>query len=347
LSFPNWYIEQVLDEEQSDLTRTLSTLRKDYKTMDAALKRIQGKSKQAGQQFLFESFPRWYIGWLLVQTKFDETQCWKALQKSQKTLELLRNMERDADQSLLQWLFEQGGCQVRGRDTEGRPVIWLRKFDDQGKISFPYTEHLLHVVWVTTWVMRAMKPDLVDRGLLVVLSIRDLSLQSINPVLEGKLAGMMSSLFPVSNPGGKNCIYYRNSLVNQKQEQIVDRFLARSPDGASFFHLVTSDGQDILDLLQDPRDVPSTFFESGKAVSFDMATYGNYQELINRAGFHRIELEDLWFPGSQRSSKRVERPEYVRKASTEYMEPEIQFEIKNSICSETLIRCKSRSVGRM
>mmetsp|Transcript_9905 Transcript_9905/g.20147 ORF Transcript_9905/g.20147 Transcript_9905/m.20147 type:complete len:380 (-) Transcript_9905:476-1615(-) len=340
LSFPDWYIDQVLEEEGNHPVRALLALQKDYLNVEVSIARIQRRSTKAGQQSLFESFPKWYLGWLLVQTKFDEIECWKLLQKSQRTIELLRNMEREADPLLLETLFVQGWCQVRGRDIQGRPVFWFKNFGDQEKISFPYTEHVIYHIWVVTWAMRVMEPSLIDRGLMVVINIRDLDLRSVNNALESKIGGILSSLFPVSNPGGENCVYYQNTLVNKKHDQLMDRFLARSPDGASFFQLVTSNGQDILNRLQDPSNVPTTFFDAGKSVSMDRETYGNYHDLITHQGFSNLTVRDLWFPNSPPHSESLKR-----RPSLKRNESNLELEIMNWEGTETLHRCRSRPSG--
>lgn len=227
------------------------------------------------------------INRLLSQTSPSEV-C-SAIRKMHCFLEEMRTEEKKPFRvAELRKLFDSGQFQVRGRSKDGRLVDW-QHFVAGSRSVRDLTTSRLYYAWFFLWVLRL---NCAQNGgaprMSVVYDDPDRSALDFNWDLlkwQTEFAASMSMFQP---PGSSVCWVCRSKTGELMIKQIV-KCLPRSIRKV----ITITSRQEVLDLLQDPQEIPSSFKSHGKPFVLSYDRSGDYWKLFEKRGFESISVSDF------------------------------------------------------
>lgn len=218
-----------------------------------------------------------------------------SLHAAQAALAELHRLEEVADMKVVQRLLLSGNIQIRGRDIQGRPVLWVRKVDGMRKLQKPYAEWLVVFFWVSTWGWRIRTDS--STSLFMIYDETESSTLDFNVTFSIQLGDLLSRLY-LRSPPESLCWYFIKSNLAAFAANLPAKMIGAD---STLLFKAHGDKEEALCLLADPTDYPDWFLPHGKPLFPSFDALGNLHELVTfRCGFSTMTLRDIHQPSPER-----------------------------------------------
>lgn len=244
-------------------------------------------AEEKGVSYLLDEVGQINIGLLL--NEHTPSKALKKILRAQATLEELRTLEKKANEKLLLEAFETGDWQIRGKDVEGRPILWARQPTKSYRIRPPYTEYILRDIWMLTLVYRMRANEEMS------------FIRMIDDFNRGRL--------DFNLPMAKEFLRYSDGLTMTKRPDMANYLITKSKTLAVCSNFVKEScrvgvnlncfyrPQEVLPFLQDPSNYPDWWLPGGRPFRMSFDTVGNWRDLvIRKSAFEELSLRDIFVP---------------------------------------------------